>query len=254
MLRRLARPVTSFVARLPLIRDIYRTAGTAAPITIRSLVLQKVFGFNRQAYWPMHHSSLVTCASRIRIGIGTAPGLSPGCYIQGGCGIEIGDYTVIAPNVGMISANHDPYDYSRHIQAPPIKIGAYCWIGMNAVILPGVELGDYTVVGAGAVVNKSFPDGYCVLAGVPARSVRQLDCQRVKRYRYPYEYVGFYHLGERSKNDLYRRLGVADVLCAEMPSKLDQRPQPTSCGFADKSAEKPDAPKSPRRDLSDFSE
>lgn len=53
----------------------------------------------------------------------------------------------------------------------PITIGDNCWIGMNAVVLTGVELGDYTTVGAGAVVTHSFP-GHCVIAGNPARVIR----------------------------------------------------------------------------------
>ena len=45
---------------------------------------------------------------------------------------------------------------------------------MNSVILPGVTLGDHTVVGAGSVVTKSFEQGYCVIAGNPARIIREL--------------------------------------------------------------------------------
>ena len=46
---------------------------------------------------------------------------------------------------------------------------------MNSVILPGVTLGDHTIVGAGSVVTKSFPDGDCVIAGNPARMIRRLN-------------------------------------------------------------------------------
>ena len=46
---------------------------------------------------------------------------------------------------------------------------------MNAVLLPGTTLGDHTVVGAGAVVTKSFPDGYVVIAGNPAKVIRTLN-------------------------------------------------------------------------------
>jgi acetyltransferase-like isoleucine patch superfamily enzyme len=46
---------------------------------------------------------------------------------------------------------------------------------MGAVILPSVQLGDFTIVGAGAVVTKSFEEGYCVIAGNPARVIRQLN-------------------------------------------------------------------------------
>ena len=46
---------------------------------------------------------------------------------------------------------------------------------MNTMILTGVELGDNTIVGAGSVVTKSFTDGYCVIAGNPAKIVKKLD-------------------------------------------------------------------------------
>lgn len=48
---------------------------------------------------------------------------------------------------------------------------------MNSVILPDVTLGDHTVVGAGSVVTKSFPDGYCVIVGNPARKLRDLPAE-----------------------------------------------------------------------------
>lgn len=53
-------------------------------------------------------------------------------------------------------------------------IGDKCWIGMNSVILPGVVLGDNTIVGAGSVVTKSFENGHCVVAGNPAKLIKRL--------------------------------------------------------------------------------
>ena len=95
---------------------------------------------------------------------------SGGCYIQGGNGIEIGDGTIFAPGVKVISANHDPKDLKHWLPDRPIRIGNSCWIGANAVILPRVELGDNVIVGAGAVVTKSFPSNV-VLVGNPARVI-----------------------------------------------------------------------------------
>ncbi len=209
--RLVRRSIGRVLAHLPFTCHLIRTSGTACPITIRTWILQKLLGFNRHAYWPVHPASIVGDPRRIRVGIGTSPGLSPGCYLQAINGIEIGDYSVLAPNVGLISANHDPHDITRHIKTRPLKIGNFCWIGMNAVILPGVELGDHTVVAAGAVVNKSFPDGYCILAGVPAKIVRKLDPTNVVEHRNPYEYIGYYYLGKKSKDDIYRRLGVTNL-------------------------------------------
>ncbi|MHB1295973.1 MAG: acyltransferase [Anaerolineae bacterium] len=102
--------------------------------------------------------------------------VSGGCYIQAGNGIEIGDHTIFAPNVCIVSANHDPCDHARWLSAEPVRIGRDCWIGANAVVLPGVTLGDGVVVGAGAVVTKSFPDRV-IIGGVPARILRHLNEQ-----------------------------------------------------------------------------
>ena len=94
--------------------------------------------------------------------------LSGGCYIQGGNGIVIGDDTIFAPGVKIISANHDPGNLRQWEKGGPVIIGKNCWIGANAVILPGVVLGDNVIVGAGAVVTKCFGSDLTV-AGIPAK-------------------------------------------------------------------------------------
>jgi len=99
-----------------------------------------------------------------------------GTYYQNfGASIKIGPGTYIAPNVGIITANHDPNNLDGHTPAEAVTIGAGCWIGMNSMILPGVTLGNKTIVGAGSIVTKSFPDGNCVIAGNPARKLRALE-------------------------------------------------------------------------------
>ena len=62
-----------------------------------------------------------------------------------------------------------------HVAGDPIVIGRFCWLGMGAVILPGVRLGDFTIVGAGAIVSKSFEEGYCAIGGNPAKIIKYLN-------------------------------------------------------------------------------
>jgi acetyltransferase-like isoleucine patch superfamily enzyme len=134
-----------------------------------------ILGQNRNVKWAVHHTSTIHHPENITRGKNVFPGDSPGNYIEASNGITIGDYTNIGPNVGIISANHDSINNQQHISALPILIGKFCWIGMNAIILPSVELGDFTIVGAGSVVTKSFTEGYCVIAGNPAEIIKKLD-------------------------------------------------------------------------------
>jgi acetyltransferase-like isoleucine patch superfamily enzyme len=152
--------------------------------------LQKVLGFNKNAYWPVHHSSKINQYKNISIGVETSPGYEPGCYVQGIGKVYIGDYTQIAQNVGIISSNHDFYQNEHHIPEE-VVIGKYCWLGMNSVILPGVKLGNFTIVGAGAVVTKSFPEGYYVIGGNPAKVIKYLDKDKCVEYKSEYEYCGY---------------------------------------------------------------
>ena len=99
-----------------------------------------------------------------------------GCYFQNfAAKIVIGKGSYIAPNVGLVTANHVLTDLEQHQPGKDIVLGKNCWIGMNSTVLPGVVLGDHTVVGAGSVVTKSFPEGWQVIAGNPAKVIRKLE-------------------------------------------------------------------------------
>lgn len=133
-------------------------------------LFQRVFRLNADIPFQVHFTSTVLMGKGIVVGrnVWKSFALSGGCYIQGGNGIIIGDDTLFAPGVKVISANHDPKHHMAWAEAPPIRIGCRCWIGANAVILPGVELGDDCVVGAGAVVTQSFGRG-SIVVGVPGK-------------------------------------------------------------------------------------
>lgn len=171
-------------------RTVFYTRGTQTPVKFKHFLWQRILGVNRDSYFPVHFTSIVQHPKNIYAGIDVSPGFSIGCYISGIGKIYIGDYTQIGPHVGIISANHNVYNNSEHI-IEEVKIGKYCWIGMGAKILPGVILGDFTIVAAGSVVTKSFLDGYCVIGGVPAKKIRDLDRSKCIPFKNKYEYNGF---------------------------------------------------------------
>lgn len=178
------------IIKLKIFKYIEETRNTQVPVTFDHWYVQQVKRHCPQVYWPVHPTSTVVCPEKIYCGIETSPGYMPGNYIQGYGEIYVGDYTQIGPNVGIISSNHGLTD-NRIAEFSAVRIGKYCWIGMGAIILPGVELGDYTIVAAGAVVTKSFQHGYCVLGGVPARQIRMLDKNECIRHQSQYEYNGY---------------------------------------------------------------
>ncbi len=177
---------------IPYFRFIYKTSHYQCSINFSFWFRQKVLNHkkNRHIYWPVHSTSTVVSPENILVGIDAYPGIMGGCYIQGLGGIEIGDYTQIAPNVVIVSANHNIYDSRKHIEAK-VTIGKYCWLGAGCKIMPGVSLGDFTIVGAGAVVTKSFPEGHCVIGGVPALKIKYLDKEKCIRYELEPKFNGY---------------------------------------------------------------
>ena len=140
-------------------------------------------------YYPAHRTCTISNVRKIHVGYNSTIG-RPGCYIQGAGTIYFGNYVQLAPNVGILSANHDLYD-QRKYNVAPIVIGDYTWIGMNSIVTAGVTLGPMTIVAAGAVVTKSYPEGFCVLADVPAKPVKFLDKTKFVPWHLENEYYGY---------------------------------------------------------------
>lgn len=154
------------------------TAPVSPGLWLINLFVQRVLRVNANVPWMVHFTSCVWGTISIGQNVWKSFAVSPGCYIQGGNGVTIDDDTIFGPGVRIISANHDPDNFSRWVKTAPITIGKRCWLGVNAVILPGVQLGDDVIVGAGAVVTKSFPSS-SVIAGVPAKVVSMRDRKSV---------------------------------------------------------------------------
>ena len=91
--------------------------------------------------------------------------------------IYVGDYTEFGPNVVIATAGHPilpelrekGYQYNA-----PVHIGRNCWLGAGVVVVPGVTIGDNTVVGAGSVVTKDLPANV-IAVGNPCRVLREIN-------------------------------------------------------------------------------
>lgn len=97
-------------------------------------------------------------------------------YLMDGCGIMIGSHCFIGPNCGMYTAVHATVAEERNQgleKALPIVIGDNCWLGGDVKILPGVTIGNNTIIGAGSIVTKDIPSNV-VAVGNPCRVLRPI--------------------------------------------------------------------------------
>lgn len=119
-----------------------------------------------------------------KIEIGNRVVVRPGCMFFGGSDsldttIQIEDDVMIGSGVHIYVSNHRfdrmniPLIDQGHYSAKPVILRKGCWLGANVIILPGVEIGENSVVGAGSVVTKSFPKGV-VIAGNPAKFIKAI--------------------------------------------------------------------------------
>jgi len=152
----------------------FSEADHSRKMLLRCFWKQKICGTNRNVPWPVHWTSSFKAEEKI-VSKAPTPGFSPHCYFDARNGIHLEKNVLTGPGVTIISMNHDLLDYPQYLEGKPIIIRKNSWLGANCIILPEVELGEHTIVGAGAVVTKSFPQGNVVIAGNPARVVKELE-------------------------------------------------------------------------------
>ena len=113
------------------------------------------------------------CGKNITIGKNVF--MNSGCKLQDQGGITIGDGVLIGHNVVLATLNHDMDPQKRSTLHPaPIIIGNNVWIGANATIIPGVTIGEGSIIAAGAVVTKDVPANV-IVGGVPAKIIKIIE-------------------------------------------------------------------------------
>lgn len=135
-------------------------------------ILSKLFGYqvpdNLRVFPPFY-----TDFGR-NIHIGDNVFINACCQFQDQGGIWLGDGCLIGHNVVFATLNHDMNPEKRQICIPrPIVVGKNVWIGSNSTILQGVNIGDNSVIAAGAVVSKDV-ESNSVVGGVPAKFIKKI--------------------------------------------------------------------------------
>ena len=110
--------------------------------------------------------------NRVKFGKGVF--INHSAILSASGGIEFEDGSMAAPGLRIATINHDMNERHAIYTYGKVTVKKNAWIGMNVTICPGVTIGEYAVVAAGAVVTKDVPD-YAVVGGVPAKVIRMQD-------------------------------------------------------------------------------
>ena len=110
--------------------------------------------------------------NRVKFGKGVF--INHSAILSASGGIEFEDGVMAAPGLRIATINHDMNNRHTIYTYGKVTVKKNAWLGMNVTICPGVTIGKYAVVGAGAVVTKDVPD-YAVVGGVPAKVIRMQD-------------------------------------------------------------------------------
>ncbi|QKD13837.1 acyltransferase [Mesorhizobium sp. NZP2077] len=108
-----------------------------------------------------------------KLAIGSRSFINSGVMIDAALRVSIGKNCLIGDCVVIQDSNYHEIDEGSGVKTKAVLIGDNVWIGRNSIILPGVELGDHSVIGAGSVVTKSVP-ARSLVAGNPARILREV--------------------------------------------------------------------------------
>jgi galactoside O-acetyltransferase len=148
----------------------------------RNQIVKELFGSIGESVCVQQPITLAR-GKTVRIGNGTY--INSNLTLVDDYEITIGENCLLAPNVTICTTGHPVHpSLRRHgeMYSFPVTIGNGVWIGANVTILPGVNIGDYAIIGAGSVVTKDIPANVIAL-GSPCHVVREIT-DRDKEYYY----------------------------------------------------------------------
>lgn len=136
---------------------------------LRRLYLTRILRYTIAPSASIHSGGWVT---GFQLSVGEHSVINRNCRLDARGGIYIGANVRISPECYLISASHDPHSPSFAGSSKPtaITVHDYVWLGVRALVLPGVTIGRGAVVGAGAVVTRDVPP-MAIVAGNPARVI-----------------------------------------------------------------------------------
>jgi len=144
----------------------------------RNVLIKRLFGRVGDGFWV---ESPFQCDYGYNIHVGNKFYANHNCVILDAAKVTIGDNVLLGPNVGLYTAGH-PLDLEQRIKgyeyAYPISIGNNVWIGAGVSIVPGMTVGDNTVIGAGSVVTKDIPANVLAV-GNPCKAIREIPKPRI---------------------------------------------------------------------------
>jgi maltose O-acetyltransferase len=132
----------------------------------------------------LYSSCYIIMPQQMEIGDNTS--IAPYTTVYATFGVKIGKNCLISSNCGISSYNHIQDSLNRRASenedfrfSKPVSIGDNVWIGMNSCILPGVSIGNNSIIGSGSVVTKNIPSNE-IWVGNPARFIKKLNLDTVQ--------------------------------------------------------------------------
>lgn len=165
-----------YLAHQAQVKDLMYEFNTSRPSEVdkRRDLMKRMFGSVGDEVW-INQPITLAVGSTVAIGEGTY--INSGLILIDDYKITIGKGCLFGTNVTLCTTGHpiDPEERAKGgMYSFPITIGDGAWIGAGAIILPGVNIGKYAVIGAGSVVTKDIPD-YTVAVGNPCRPLRKIN-------------------------------------------------------------------------------